>query len=193
METQTFDISELFDQYTDKSLQEEATRRDTILAGSYDGTIKKVDPRLASEKSPFPGRKMLNLQVAIVDGTGKKMGSQFVEVSPEEYRQTKVKGEKPKFFKPGSEGYSKEMELDKAFKLWSQLNKVVNPDGKLSIGETVKRSIDHPVNLYVTEPFKDEAGNWYSYKKDDLDERKRLLGEGFTPSNFVNTISKVKS
>lgn len=193
MEVQTFDISELFDQYTDKSLAEEATRRDTLLAGSYDGTIKKVDPRLASEKSPFPGRKMLNLQVALVDGTGKKVGSQFVEVSPEEYRVHVVKGEKAQFFKPGTQGYSKELKLDKAYTMWCQLNKVVNVDGKLSIGETVKRAIDHPVNLYITEPFKDEAGTWYSYKKDDLEERKRLLGEGYTPSNFVNTISKVKS
>lgn len=189
---ETFDISELFDQYTDRSLLEEGTRKDTVVAGEYQATLVKVEPRLAGEKSPFKGRKMLNLRFDLKNADGKRISTQFVEISPEEYRSiVMAEGEKPKYFTPSTEGYSREMELDKAFKLWSQLSKVVNPLGeKLSAGEIIKAAIDANFTVYVTEVFRDEDKQYHRYKKDDLEKRKQLLAAGYTSYNGIATIGK---
>ena len=194
MQTETFDISELFDQYTDRSLLEEGTRKDTLPAGEYQATLVKVDPRLAGDKSPFKGRKMLNLRYDVKDADGKRISTQFVEISPEEYRSiVMVQGEKAKYFKPTDEGYSREMELDKAFKLWTQLVKVVNPNGSLmSIGDIVKAAIDTNATVYVTEVFRDEDKNYHRYKKGDTAKRKELLAAGYTAYNGISTIGKAR-
>lgn len=194
MITETFDISELFDQYTDRSLLEEGTRKDTLVAGEYQATLVKVEPRLAGDKSPFKGRKMLNLRFDLKDADGKRISTQFVEISPEEYRSiVMAEGQKPKYFKPGEEGYSREMDLDKSFKLWSQLTKVVNPAGlKMSAGEIVKSAIDANFTVYVTESFRDEEKQYHRYKKGDLEKRKEYLAAGYTGYNGIATIGKPK-
>lgn len=187
MSTGTIDISSLHEVYTDRSIAEEATRPETVRKGNYSGTVVSVELRPAGDKSPFPGRTMGNIRVALdVDG---KTITKFVEVSHEEYRRGEIAGEKFTC-KPGDATYSKEYPLDGPSKLWGMIEKLVNKDGNKSVGELYADLPDRKFRFYVSEPFVDEDGGYHSYK--DEEGRTALVKAGYTPKNFINSITAVK-
>lgn len=185
--SEALDISMFHDMYTEQSLVDEATRPDTVRKGNYNGKVVSVELRPAGEKSPFPGRPMLNYRVSMA--AGDKAVTKFVEVSPIPYRTQTVAGQRTSIA-PDDAEYSKEYPLDTASKLWAQLSKIVNPDGKLSVADVIKESVDRTFSFFVSEGFKDDEGKNHYYK--DEDERKELVKAGYTPRNYINTISKVK-
>lgn len=199
MEIESFDIATLFDETTESTLIAEATRPDTVITGAYPGTIKKIDGRISNgEKSPFPGRKILNCRVELMDDSGKKIATKFVEVSFEEYREIKLGNGRSEFVKPGDGDYSKDLPLDKRFQRWASIEKAVNPQGTLSIGQVVQRAQQRNWVFYVIEGFTDQEGGLHFYtspKKDydkAMEERKEMLKEGWTPKNYVVSIGVPK-
>lgn len=184
----SIDISKLHGVYTDRSVAEEATRPETIRKGNYNGKVVSVELREANEKSPFAGRIMGNLRVALELPDGKTKTT-FVEVSHEEYRKISIAGETKTVSKDDPD-YSKEYPLDTPSKLWGMIEKLVNKDGKMDAAELYQDLPDRRFRFFVTEPFVDEEKNYYSYKSEE--ERKELVAAGYTPKNYVNTISAVK-
>ena len=193
---ETIDLTELSDLHTDRSLVDEANRKPTAMSGEYRLQPKSAKPYKATDserfKSPFPGRIMVNILVNLYNPkTAKVEGQMNIDVSPQEYRTTPyVEGQQSQHFKPGDPGYDKSLELDRYSKKWGEIEKIVNPDGKLSAAEIVQLLPNVEFSAYVKENFYDAANQRFTYKTDD--ERKELLAAGYTPRNSVFQIRKPK-
>ena len=180
---QTWDLDATFNQHVSQEAMKEATAFRTLPTGSYVLTPEKVERIVGSEKSPWPGRKMIHLQVSaeakLPDETGKRMkGKLFFDVSPEEIR---VDGK-----------------IDGPTKLFAQYAKAFGPEK--SIGEVIESLALYPVDGYVTEVamFKGagEGGkNKYVTVKNDSGRAQAIsdaMKNGGELKNFVQNVSAVK-
>jgi len=166
METQTFSLDELFEQHASAEMVKEATAYRTIPTGKYQLNAKKIEGRIGSEKSPWPGARLVHLQLdAAADGA--KKGVLFADISHETLRRDDGK-------------------LDNPSKLWGQYEKALDMQGK-SAGDVVEAIRLYPVDSFVTESFKTPDG--YRTPRTD-DERAEYVKAGFESRNFVQNVFK---
>ena len=201
--SQSFDINELESMYTERSMVAEATNRATTRKGDYVATIKAASPRVAEEKSPFPGRRMISLQVTVQNTEGQTV-TLFQDVSWELYRELTVAGQRT-LVKPGDEGYDHSLKMDKPARLWSQIEKAFNPDGELSIAELVKALPGSTIGVFVMEGFINDSNDmiWPEARPNDFStyeeyvkeydaEKATAISQGYQPKNFVSNFHKIK-
>lgn len=193
---ETFELSELESLYTERAIVNEATKRDTIYKGDYTAQIMRVEPRIASEKSPFPGRKMLNLRLNI-PFNGKSV-TIFQEVSFEPRRTLTVGGERLTV-KPGDQEYDLSLPLDKPSKLWGHLEAAVNPNGKLTVRQVIEALTGSAINVFMLEGFIDSNGTYHWPEADPKknltgyeEQRKAFLSAGYQSKNLVSSFRAAK-
>ena len=175
-------MQELFNTFTSAELVKEATARPTLRSGDYFLTAKKVTPRIGDERSPWPGRKTLNIQYQAAKDTEREVsvGTLFVEADfdVEQANQYRTPGGK----------------LDRLSRLWGHIVEALDSKTE-SVGVTVERILQYPVIGRVSEVFKagvDAAGkNIYKQAKSE-DERTEFFKSGFEAFNSVTSIRKVK-
>lgn len=194
---ETFDLSLLEGEFTDRAVVNESNKKDTVFKGNYDVTFKKATLQIGDEKSMAPGRKIINLQVSVPNGD--KAVTMFAKVSPEIRRKIAIAGEQG-LVAPGQEGYSTALPLDTASKLWGHIESVINPTGELDKATVVKELVGATMTAYILEGFVDEGGNMAfpqtDPKKDEegyKKERAALLQQGRMPKNFFSSFKAVKS
>lgn len=201
---ETFSIDELQDVFTERSMVAEATSRATVRKGAYKVTFRQVVPKVAGEKSPFPGRRLVTLGLDIHIDRDKKT-TMFQDVSWELYRETSIGGERV-VLKEGDEGYDASLKMDKQARLWSQLEKVFNPDGSLSIPEVVQAIAGSQAESYIMEGFVGPDGGlpqWPQTNQKDYPvtaeyyaaydaERAEFAKQGLQPRNYLVNFNKVK-
>jgi hypothetical protein len=202
MSDETFDITQFEETFTERDMVAEATSKATVRRGNYLATIKTANTRVAGEKSHYPGRYSLVLQVEVQDGTGKTI-NMFQDVSWELYRELVVAGNR-QYVKPGNEGYHNGLKIDKLGRLWSELEKIFNPDGALSIADVREAIVGSEVQVYVIEGLqKDDDMIWvdahpknYGSAEEwaiayDADKAEKMK-EGYIPKNFISKFTKPK-
>lgn len=196
MSVETFDMSELEDSYTDRAVVNESNKKDTVYKGNYAVTIKKASLQLSPEDSQTPGRKVVNLQVAIQNG--EKVVTQFVRVSPEVYRKLSIGGEMA-LVNEGAPEYDLSLPLDSQSKLWGHLEAVLNPKGDMSKADVVRELPDTTLNAYILEGFAFENGSMQfpdgdpSKNKEGYEaSRTALLKAGGVARNFFSSFKALK-
>lgn len=195
--SETFDVSELEGLYTERALVAESTARDTIPKGDYNLEVAKVTPMVASDDSPFPGRKFFNLQLTAKQGD--KSVTLFQRVSPEIRRQVTVGGSLC-YLKPTDADYDGSLPLDKPSKLWGQLENVFNRDGSMTIVQTIQAIQGSLVGAYVLEGYaEDTPGGSIEWPprqctKEDYDAWKvEMSRRGLIPRNYLSNFHQVKA
>lgn len=170
----TFELDTLADLPVDPSIVREANAFRTLPTGAYDVTCDKIDLQVASEKSPWPGRKMFRLQVSatqrVQNSDNPRKGKIFFDVSHDVRRNDTGK-------------------LDAASRLWGQAVKTFGMEDK-TVLEVVDAIQKYPFGMFVTEAFKKPEGG-YLYPRSDS-ERTDAEKSGATPVNFVQSISKAR-
>lgn len=168
MENQGFDLTELFAQQTSDDLVKEANAFKTLPSGKYRLTAAKLEGRIASEKSPWPGQKMIHVQVS-AQGAERK-GTLFIDLCVDPLRKENGKLEGPS-------------------KLWGQYVKALDMVGHPA-GEVIDALKLYPVDAFVTEAFKMPDAT-YQYPRNP-DEQTKAIDEGGEPKNFVQNIFAAK-
>lgn len=200
----TFSIDELEGLYTERSLVNEATARATVRTDNYKATIKQASPKVADEKSRYPGRKTVTLGFSYMDSEGRTQSS-LQDVSWEAYRELQVAGEQL-LLKIGDERYDTSLRLDKPARLWAQIEKIFNPDGQYSIPEVLRAALGSEVEVYIMEGFMQEGGgapSWVDAKPNQYGskdayitaydaQRAAFAKIGLVPKNFLVSIRKIK-
>lgn len=172
-------MQELFNTYTNPELVKEATSRPTIRGGDYLLTAKKVTPRVADERSPWPGRKTLNVQYQ-AEKDGASVGTLFAE-----FDFDKEQAEKHR---------TKTGRLDVPARLWGHVVEAMDA-GEKSVGETIERILAYPVIGRVQETFvtgTDDGGNNVYKNPKSEEERADFLRKGFDAFNKISSIRKVQ-
>ena len=172
-------MAELFNTYTSPDLVKEATSRPTLRSGAYLLTAKKVTPRVGDERSPWPGRKSINVQYQ-AEKDGAVAGTLFVEADFDSTQAEKYR--------------TKSGRQDKLTRLWGHLVDTLDAKEK-SVGETIERILQYPVMGQVQEVFTtgtdSEGKNIYKQPKSE-EERATFIKAGYEAFNSVTSIRKVK-
>jgi hypothetical protein len=192
----TFDLSDLQSQYTERAHVTEATAKETVYKGGYDAVIARIEPRVAGERSPFPGRRMLNLRLA-VQKNGKSV-TLFQEVSFDVRRKLSLAGETLSV-KPGDKDYDPSLPMDKPSKLWCQLVNIVDKTGRMSDRAVVDALSGTTVNMYVLEGFQDD-NNQIAWPEADPSkdlkayeaQRSAYIAAGRVPKNYISSFKEPK-
>lgn len=175
---ETIDIESLYETHTTKEQIKESFDRMTVPTGRYKFVATKVETVQGGEDHPVPGLQ----KRPYVKVFGKLVGPD--PVTGEEKRK-------------GSVGFDASWEvrrtdngkMDRFAKLWGQVVTALGiPDA--SIGETVNALKSYPVELYVTEGFKDPAEGWRTIR--DEEKRKEVRKAGYDTRNFVDSVSKAR-
>ena len=198
-------LDEAEQEHTDEGARNDANRKDTLPANRYRCTITKIKVSKADwEKCPYPGRRMLNLSLALqvpyTDEDGNEQfrkNTQFLKVSPDPYKMVESPDEinektgKPKWIRvpKGHELYTPAARMDAEFKNWVALEQLVSSkDNKLTIPEVLERLDGYEFSVYVSEQFKDEEGNYH--KPESEEQRQAFLEEGWSSYNDISGIRK---
>lgn len=166
------DVETIFQEILEGRMSNEALSEAndrTIPSGSYKLEVTSKELTSAGDKSPWPGRCMVKVAAdayaKLEDGTWKKKGKIFFDLSPVEMR-----------WDSGS--------LDAPAKLWANLAAIV---GKQASNKEIYEYLgQYPVRGFVSRPFKTVEGK-YVTPKTALDE-KALIESGAEPKNFVNNL-----
>lgn len=167
------DIEAIFQEALDSRMSNEAVAEandKTIPAGTYRLDVTKKEIETADEKSRYPGRLIVRVQADASakqeDGTWKKKGKVFFNVSPVELRND-------------STG-----KLDGPAKLWANLLNIV---GKTATNRDAFDYLgQYPLRGSVSRPFVTVDGKFINPKTSD--EEKQLVGDGAEPKNFVQSL-----
>jgi hypothetical protein len=200
----TFDLQELEGLYTSQSIILEATSRPTVPKGDYEVTVMKVTPRLMDSDGDSVQRRGASLQLKAIDPYTNKPVTVFTEVSWEPYRRLVIGGE-GRSISMSDPNYDSSLPLDKAAKLWAQIEKVINPDGSMSIVEVLKALQGSQIGAYILEGFISAEGDlvWPDIRENDYPnkqaylaayQRKReaMLADGRTGKNYVNNFHALR-
>jgi hypothetical protein len=165
METFTFD--ELFDQLPVIEDVVEATRPPTLPTGKYRLKEIKATPKVATERSPYPGRKMAHIQARAYNQEGTPAGTLFFDASWEEYRDE-------------SSGRQ-----DTPYRIWNQIVKAV--DGKaLPVPKVIAELTGGQLDASVQEFYFHEDGRFVIVRS--ADERNAAVREGYDVRNRVGNV-----
>ena len=167
MENQTFDLTTLFEKRAADVVAKEANQFPTLPSGKYRLTVEKVEGRIGSEQSPWPGAELIHLQIAAQSPDRK--GKLFQDISYQTLRRQNGK-------------------LDTPTKLWGQYEKALGVIGK-SAGEVLEAIRLYPVDAYVSESFKTLEG--YRTPRTDA-ERTQFTDANYEIRNFIQNVFQAK-
>lgn len=194
--TDVFDIAELEGSYTERAVVNEATKKDTVYKGNYPVKVVKASLQVAPSDSQTPGRRVVNLQVAVPKGD--KQITQFVRISPDVHRKLSIAGEVI-LVAPTHSDYDASLPLDSQSKLWGHVESVINPTGKLTKADVVRELPGSTMDAYILEGFMFEGGKIEFPSADprkDLKayeaERAALIQHGGISKNFISSFKAVK-
>ena len=168
MENETFDPATLHEKHADAEAVKEANAFRTLPSGKYRLTAKKLEYRIGSAQSPWPGAELIHIQVDAQGAT--RRGTHFHDISYQTLRR-----------QDGS--------LDSPTKLWANYEKALGVVGK-SAGEVVEALTLYPVDGYLTESFKTPEG--YRTPKTDV-EREEYVKAGYEPRNFTQNVFQARA
>lgn len=169
-------IQDLYNEYTADSLVTEGTARPTLPTGTYQLTIKRYSARIATERSPWPGRKTAWMNAdASFDGVRRGPISFDVSWQVDGFRTSTGK-------------------LDTPARLWTHLIAALDAKGK-SNGEVLDLATKYPVDASISEVFNLGPGldGKNTYKQaGSPEERKAFFEKGYAAFNKVTSIRKVR-
>lgn len=171
--TETINIEDLFNQYTDQEQVKESFDKFTAPTGRYRFVATKAEAEKGGADHPYtalqdrPFVHVFGKMTEMVDGVEKKRGSVGFDASWER-RQT-AKGQP-----------------DKIGKLWGQLVVALDMKDK-SVGEVINAITAYPLSIYVNESFKTPEG--YRTAK-DAEARSAYRRLGYESRNFVESVSR---
>jgi hypothetical protein len=167
-------LDELFNTYTSQEQIKESFEKRTVPTGRYTFFASKAEARVQPENGPQPGRKSGSFFGKLTNGDDKRVGSVGFDASWEVVKLTDKNGRT----RPDSQSM-----------LWGQLVTALNMK-ESSVADVITAAGKYPLNVYVTEVYKDTATNkWTTIK--DAEQRSAARSAGFDLRNFVNGISRV--
>lgn len=184
-------VDDLFNAYTDEAAAKEATSFKTVPTGSYQHKGEKVEVGTGDDERIISlyGRNYAHLQGPILTANGDRRGRMFFDVSWIVWRVNPVtKKSEPITDENRERVLAEQWPLDKASKLWGQLSTVFDATKK-PVREVLEMYKMYPTMLFVTETFETPEG-WRTPRTPE--ERAIFASKGYTPKNFVQSISKVK-
>lgn len=172
------DAADLYNQFTPAEQVKEGTAKITVPSGEYilkaDRSEARVAPR---DHFRWPGRKLYTINGPI-EKLGQTFGRIFVDMSTE------------------VDGYrARNGRMDGPATLWTHLIAALDAQGK-SDGDVLDIAKRYPLEVYVKETFDvgehvvNPKDRWLSAKSPE--ERVEFFGKGYTASNRVTSIRKVK-
>ncbi len=162
-------LDELYQVYTSEEQIKESFTKRTVATGRYTFNASRAQARIAPDNSPFPGRKMGSFFGQLKDDQGKRKGSIGFDASWEPLK-------------------NKLNRLDNPSMLWGQLVTALGMKAA-NVAEIITAAGKYPLNVYVTETFKDSSGKWI--KVVTTEDRAEAYRKGFELRNFVQSVSKV--
>ena len=181
MESQTFDLNELFTATVAADVMKESNAFRTLPADTYRLTIEAREGRIAGPNAPWPGAKMVHLQVAAVNHVAK--GKLFFDISFDNLRR-------------------QDGTVDKPTKLAAQYAKALGikpaDDGTVNAGATLEAMALYPTDGFVTEVAvyegQGENGrNKYVTVKNDGDRAKNLAAHQAAGADLTNFIQNIRA
>lgn len=177
-QNEAIDIESLYETHTSKEQVKESQDRFTVPTGRYKFIASKVETVQGAEDHPVPG---LQKRPYV------KVFGKLVETDP-------ATGEEKR---KGSVGFDASWEirrtdagkLDRFAKLWGQMVRALGVE-TASVGEAVNALKQYPVELYVTEGYKDPAEGWRTIR--DADKRSEVRKAGHDTRNFVDSVSRAR-
>lgn len=171
MPLERIDLDELYNIYTSDEQMKESFEKRTVPTGKYMFVARRADAIKASDRSPWPGRKMASFYGALKDmSEGKTKGFVGFDASWETARDKRGK-------------------LDRPSMLWGQLIRALGLDPQnTGVGKVIEAGGSYPVSVYVTEAFKTPEG-WRTARTPE--QRREYRQRGFDGRNFVDSVSKV--
>ena len=188
-------LDTLFEAYTDEAAAKEASSFKTIPTGSYNHKGDKVTVGVGDdERMPaLLGRTYARMEGSTTTKTGDRRGKSFFDVSWEVYRVNPATSKPERITDENREtSITGEWPLDKASKLWGQLATAFDATKK-PVKEVLEMYKMYPTVLFITESFQTIENGRTAYKTPKSgEERGKFVAAGYTPKNFVQSISKVK-
>lgn len=141
------------------------------------------------------------LQGTKFDGSRNAKGRLTISCKADVHKEDKRVGS-VSFYVSSEVGRTSAGKLDREFRLYNQLARVLYPEyktdaeiGSVKVGELMQRFTSYPVGAYITETFASEPGidgkkSYFDAKTDA--EAKEYREKGWKPSNYVQSIGKVK-
>lgn len=175
MTNEILSLEDLYNSYTSKEQIKDSFERRTVPTGRYTFSASKAEARVASDLSPWPGRKQASFFGAVKDDAGKRIGSVGFDASWEVMHFSDKNGHKRQ---------------DAQSSLWGQLVTALDMQAE-SVAAVIQAAGKYPLSVYVTEAFKNPETNRYETATTPED-RVRLRKNGWESRNFVRSISKMK-
>ena len=179
-------LDEMFDMYSSKETDARVNQFPTVPRGSYTQTCDTVLGEISEgEKSPYPGRSVLNCRARVANGT--KSANIFFQMSHEVYVTDPADNRTAIRVTDSNRELVGSYKLDGPTKRFSQTKKALDM-ADASIGEIGQALLEYPIKLFVTEVYTDSNGGFNNIITDD--DRAKMNVGGFTPRNFVQSVSK---
>ena len=168
-------LEDLYTTYTSKEQIKDSYEKRTVPTGRYTFFANKAEGRVATDTSPWPGRKMGSFFGQLKDEEGKRKGSVGFDASWEVQHYSDRNGHKRQ---------------DAPSSLWGQLTVALGME-EAPVGKVIEAVGKYPLNVYVNEAFKNpETNKWVNAST--VDERNDMRKKGWDSRNFVRSIGKMK-
>lgn len=172
-DNQELSLEELYNTYTSEQQIKDSYEKRTVPTGRYTFTATKAEPRIAGDRSPWPGRQTGNFFGKLVDENGKKVGSIGFDASWE--------------VQQGRPDRNGKVRQDGPSSLWGQMVTALGMKDK-SVADVLTAAASYPLNVFVTEVFKDNEGKYQTAWNEEDRQKYRKLG--YDSRNYVRSISK---
>lgn len=171
---ETYDASWL-DEKPDSDAMRQANASRLMYTGKYRLMATHARADLASERSPWPGRKMVHLRFEVRDPkTGDRKGSLFVDVSHEAMRRS-----------------SEDARWDGPTSLYAQLARSLALPNDAEPRAIIESVTKYPVDAYIVESYQTDKG-WRTVREGEATTRTEYQKSGYTGKNFVRNFSPTK-
>lgn len=167
------DVESAFQDLRNEPIDEEVVKKsfDNFVprSGTYKITVTHKKLSEAGEKSPWPGRVMIDCRIQLFNEDGDKKGSFWASMSP-----VKVKNQKG--------------QLDGASRLWGKFVAATSGQ-KLTVGEVFDTLDLFSYGGQISSSFRTDKG-WYTPKNDE--EYRELKATDFMNKAFLNNVWAAK-
>ena len=183
-----FNLDELMNEHTTTAVVDEATRRQAIPVGVYNGSLKFKKARhseLRQDGTGFDGRPELWFTVTMQDGEKKYTTTAFLT-----YVDWRYNWDEQAVYKPGDEGH-RALRMDASCKLWGQLIAMFDKKGEQSVAEQIAVIEEMPVQVGIKGKFEGPDGTTtWAYNTNKAEE---LTAKGYIQvGDGVNFFREVK-